>query len=113
MFLAIRNLIVLILLIRICRLLPHLRRHLPKRLILWYDCFLEYFNNTLESEINNRFCVLQMVDASQLANIDLSDEVTQLLTSIMKTDTSTSQPTPSESLPSNVDKDDRVFAQTR
>lgn len=55
-----------------------------------------------------------MVDASQLANIDLSDEVTQLLTSIMKTDASAgNQPASSESLPTNLDKDDQVFTQTR
>ena len=31
-----------------------------------------------------------MVDASQLANIDLSDEVTQILTSIIKTESASS-----------------------
>ncbi|XP_065206779.1 general transcriptional corepressor trfA isoform X3 [Planococcus citri] len=55
-----------------------------------------------------------MVDPSQLANIDLSDEVTQLLKSVMKTDASSSnQPASTDSLPSNSDRDDRVFSHSR
>lgn len=48
-----------------------------------------------------------MVDASQLANINLSDDITKLLSAIINTDTSsnTAVSTALETLPANVENE--------
>lgn len=55
-----------------------------------------------------------MVDPSQLASINISDEVTKLLTSIMKTESaSNNSETIVSSLPTEMDKDERLQPETR
>lgn len=55
-----------------------------------------------------------MVDPSQLASINLSDEVTKLLTSIMKTESaSNNSETIVSSLPTMIHKDERLQPEKR